>query len=205
MELNFRVKVFILFGIFTVFFRIFFAFYPNAFSMVRLISVLFSTTGIILFVFYGLAIFFLLKEKPWAWLIAMIPSLWMLFDPIKLEGFPIASGLFFYFIHTIVNQTPQQMISVLFNMAFPVIVIIYCLLNFGTKLIHYQKKKFDILVGTIFLIITAIGFIGIPELWIYGGLSLKFLLTYPPTYISFSYIGLTIFWHIKNSQASTPS
>tara|TARA_B100000315_G_C14451539_1_gene529358 strand:+ start:277 stop:927 length:651 start_codon:yes stop_codon:yes gene_type:complete len=203
-KIDFRTKVFILFGIFMILFAIytpfyFYYFYQYFDSIGSVLLSLFSISNIISVVFYGLAIFFLLRNRSWSWLIALVPSLWVLFDPTKIEGFLVAKGYFLNFLSSIANGYSSEIILSLFNMILPVGVIIYCLLNFFIGLIGYENKKFDVFIGAIFLIISSISLTGIYEMWANGSLSLEVLFANVPVYLVIIYVGLAIFWQKKNS------
>lgn len=185
---NFKTKVFLIFLSISTLLNLFFVGYYQNF--------LFTTLNIISIIAYVLSLILLTKQKSSAWLIAMIPSVWRLLDPTKIQGFSISKGLFFQLTNSLMN-TPQEISSIFLNMLIPLIIIIYCIINLTTKT---ENKKSDMWIGIIFLILTSLGFIDFFNLLSYKGITLNFLFNYPSTYFSLVYILIAIIWKIKSKK-----
>ena len=151
-KLNFRTKGFIVFMILSFLILIYDLIFRTP-SQVSKLPILFSFNNIFIYVLYALTIIFLFKKKFCAWILALIPSLWILFNPM-INPVNIPSGTILRLFSNLVDPANAR-IAIIASII-PIIIIVYCIINLITELKNYENKNLDLIIGIIFIIFASI-------------------------------------------------
>jgi hypothetical protein len=117
------------------------------------------------------------KRVPWSWVFPIVPALWFLFSPLKHpSGIEYSGTLLMALIYALRDNLGDALIM-LGNSVFLLVLIAYSVTNLVTSLKGYNSPRFDVILGSLFIVFAVHELFTSPNLWMI---------------FKFSYIGLTI-------------
>ena len=186
-KFNLRGKTFILFVIFYLILN----FNILLYAILSLQIPVYARDIIIYLLLYSISIVMLFintnKSRKIAWILALIPSLMILFNPFKSPTNPYLSmgRLVSLFQSAMGGDTVTALLMIVASLI-PILIIIYSI----SELINYNNKKFDLVLGWMFIIFFCFELFGFS---IITG-SIYFANILKPMIISILYITTILIW-----------
>jgi hypothetical protein len=139
-----------------------------------------------------LAIFFIHKKYPWAWLFAAVPNLWILFNPTKDLRLHYSIGLIPAIFQAIGYQDPMTIVVLVVKSIVPILIISYSIYYLIAGLINFENIKLEIILGIIFALFASLQISDIARIIIVSGLTKA--LNLQSLIILVLYVGILILW-----------
>ena len=143
-RIDIRVKTFILYLIASIILQHYFLFTRPIGTFANKISLVFSAYNLISYGIYAVSIYFIIKEKRFAWVIAALPSVWLLFNPLFFMGVP--SGYIYHIYSAYNHHDLTGLFQSILRIVMPSMILLYSIINIITGFDISKKIKFIIAI-----------------------------------------------------------